>query len=197
MKVYQQLEIDLRDSDIQGFVGDLQARLTNGWSREPPDRAMPEFFFFRCDRRGDRQAALLALVEKEGGGSRLYVSNIVPSDAGQLTHDEYNAIMNEFASNFVEPVAKARGAVVEMSKDEETLGDWVGEETAQKLKAFSRSANKSSGTAHPADQRRWFAFVLSCHRNKDDLDPSRLGRWLVEADGWEGDIAHDIVIEFE
>ena len=196
LKVFQQLEIGLRDSDIDGFVADLQARLTDGWSREPLDRTRARFHYFRCDHRDERHAALLALVEKDGG-HRLYVSNVVPSEAGQLTYDEYNAILNEFAAKFVEPVANARGAVVEMTADQETLGDWVCHDTAQKLISFSRSANKASGTAHPDDKRRWFAFVLSCHRNEEELCASDLERWLVEEDGWEEDIAYDMAVQFE
>ena len=70
-------------------------------------------------------------------------------------------------------------------------------ERADALRRFSAAANKATGSSHPLDRTRWFAFLLSVHGVTPSLDADRLARWLVEVEGWSDDKAHDLVVEYE
>ena len=47
------------------------------------------------------------------------------------------------------------------------------------------------------DRDRWFEFLIDVHGNDERLDTGRLGRWLIEVEGWSDDMANELVIEYE
>jgi hypothetical protein len=120
----------------------------------------------------------------------------VPCELGELSYDEYNHIVDEFAE-ICQPIAKSMGFKVRKSSEDQTLEDWISGSSAKKLRLFSAAANKSTGTSHPRDQERWYEFVVSIVDNGDPLDASTLVCWLVEEGGWPEDIAHQLAIEYE
>jgi hypothetical protein len=65
------------------------------------------------------------------------------------------------------------------------------------LRRFSRSANKSTGAAHPWTGARWYAFIIATHHTSKRLDTDQLVRWLVEVEHWSEDIAHELAIDYE
>ena len=65
------------------------------------------------------------------------------------------------------------------------------------LRSFSTLANKSTGSAHPLDEQRWFAFIIAVHKDGSPLDAGTLGRWLIEDEAWPEDSAHTLTIEYE
>jgi len=201
MKVFKDLEIAVPESRRADFISRLEKGLPKGWKRdrEAESRSRShgeeEFTYIICNASSKRQSALVALAPKNK--DTLHVSNIVPRKLSELAHDQYNHILDEFATKCVDPIAKQMNLKVKRSLDQETLESWVCQETAEKFQKFSASANKSTGTAHPLDKERWYDFVNSIVRNKDPLDASTLRRWLVEDDGWPQDIAEEMAIEFE
>jgi hypothetical protein len=64
------------------------------------------------------------------------------------------------------------------------------------LRRFSILANHGTGSAHPLDRERWFAFLLHCHQDRCELDTDMLQRWLMEQ-GWTFERASDLAIEYE
>jgi len=126
-----------------------------------------------------------------------YVPNVVPVTTGELTRDQYNAILRDFADRIVSPVATRHAYSVNLTAAHQGLGDWVSSAVAQALRTFSAAANKSTGANHPLDQRRWFAFILAAHRGHSDMDPERLARWLHEVDGWDQNSAHHLAGDYE
>ena len=76
------------------------------------------------------------------------------------------------------------------------LEEIVSAATARKLRGFSMSANKSTGTSHPSDAVRWHEFVVSVIINKDKISIDLLKKWLIE-DGWSEVLAVELAIQFE
>jgi hypothetical protein len=76
------------------------------------------------------------------------------------------------------------------------LEDWMSGATAEKLRQFSETPNKSTGASHPNDRERWNDFVLSAHREQSRLDPSTLQHWLMEAEDWPPEVAEQLAIEY-
>ncbi len=132
-----------------------------------------------------------------GHAEGLYVPNVVPLAMGELTHADYNGILREFVDCVVRPADADARWRVDLTKGRQRLSDWMPEDVARKLRMFSASANKSTGSSHPMDRQRWFDFILSLHRAGADLDVDRLERWLNEVERWDEDSAHRLASEFE
>lgn len=126
-----------------------------------------------------------------------YVSNIVPAEISNLTYAQYNAILADFVDRIAGPAAPRFGFTVTRTEPRQSIEDWSSPDAALKLRRFSGGANKSTGSSHPADERRWFDFIIAAHRARGKLDASRLARWLHEIEGWGEDSAHDLAGEFE
>jgi len=125
------------------------------------------------------------------------VGNIVPKTVSELGRARYNAILNDFIEAFARTAASASGAILKATQAQQSLDDWIPADAVERLQLFSSLANKSTGSGHPLDRRRWFDFLLSVHGYDDKLGTDRLMRWLVKVEQWPEDRAHDLVIEYE
>jgi hypothetical protein len=125
------------------------------------------------------------------------VPNIVPLEIGRLTYAQYNAALADFILRVARPVADELGFTIATTKPLEALEDWLSPDAAAKLKRFSGAANKSTGSSHPLDERRWFEFVVSVHLAAIEVSSEKLARWLNEVDGWSGETAHELAGDFE
>lgn len=153
-----------------------------------------DVILFRCEANARHPAAGLTFWGTSDG---YYVPNITPTETGRLSFEQYNAVLDEFLTELLEPIASRYGFSIKTTKQEQGLDDWVNEEVALALRRFSSAANKSSGAGHPSDQRRWYAFIVASHSHRRKLNPDQLSRWLCEVDGWDEDTAHDLAGDFE
>lgn len=205
MKVHQELRIGPLTGDQETrFVAWVEEHLTEGWARDSAREeelnreSATKFYCFACQRTADRAAAKLFVTHADRHTtSWLYVSNIVPQEVQQLSFDEYNHILNEFGTRFAKPAADSIGIRVELSSPEQSIGDWLSPESAKRLIAFSRGANKSTGSSHWADRERWYDFLIAVHRSRENPDVGLLQRWLIEEEKWPDDTASDLVSEYE
>ena len=125
------------------------------------------------------------------------VTNIVPREMGQLGYAKYNALLQEFVAQIAEPAAAAARFSVEVTAGNQSLEDLTSPEVAKALRQFSGAANKSTGSSHPADRKRWMRFLVLAHLSGRDLGAETLGRWLIEIEGWDDNSAHELAIEYE
>ena len=202
MKVFRNLTITIDKSNRPSFVKRVEVLLTDGWRRdldaEEKASTMPGIdkdYYFACEKSGKRQAALLVLAPLDE--LTLSVANIVPREVGQLSINEYNLILKEFHDRFVLPVSRELELDLDITDDQQTIEDWISSDSAGALRQFSATANKSTGSAHPSDQKRWFDFVIAIVENHDNLDSESLFRFLTEEDNWPENIADKLCIEFE
>lgn len=201
MQVFRDLNVFIPEAKASEFFERLEKLFDEGWSRdlESEGRARqlsePSFRYFRCTTGPRRESAMLAMYKKEK--DEWYVSNIVPSEKSQLSHDEYNYILEEFFKKYIKPISTELGFACNISDSSQTLEDWIGENAADKLKSFSRSTNRSTGSSHPMDRERWLAFIYAIYNEGRNLPTDRLLRWLIEEDNWPEEWAHDLVLEYE
>lgn len=96
MKVFKNLEIEVTPICHKDFISSVERGLPAGWTRDKEAESRSaglgssSHVYIICEKTDTRMSALVALMPKEDGG--FYVSNIVPTQTGQLTHDEYNRI---------------------------------------------------------------------------------------------------------
>lgn len=185
---------DLRDALISAATGRWSVDLER--SKEVAKGAITtdDVLLFRTEATDAYPEAGLTLWEHEAG---YYVPNIVPLESGQLTHLQYNAILEDFIQEIATRVVRKHDFEIATSSGQQAIEDWVPEDAAIKLRRFSGAANKSTGASHPSDERRWFDFIVSVHRSGQRLDADQLARWLHEADGWDERTAHDLAGRFE
>jgi hypothetical protein len=201
MKVFQELVARGPSWQIAATVEAVCSRVSGDWSRDVEAEAELDkwnaggktFCFDRASGEG-LPGATLFLAQKDDA---LAVTNIVPAVSGQLNHDEYNAILQEFFGRFVAPAAAQTGLRAELTKPDADLEHWLTPDAAKKLRAFCAVANKRTGASHPADKRFWYDFVVAAHREGADFPASTLERWLHEVGGWDEEWANRIAIQYE
>src|SRR3546814_21118383 len=108
-------------------------------------------------------------------------SDVFSSDL--LSTENYNGLLEEFASLIAMPVAERFGWQVSTTSPTQGLDDWLDEESAAALRRFSAAANQATGSRHPPAQRRWFDFLISAPRSGQDTGPALLSRWLPQVAG--------------
>ncbi len=201
VKVYRELEVKGHPDTLRSIIASMAHRLHSGWSRDrEAELALREaspsaMYCFACAQSATLPPSRLWLVLEQSG--TLYVSNIVPLRQSQLSYDEYNDVLMDFYQTLVAPAAADLDVIVHITDAERDIASWLGEEAAALLRQFALTANKSTGTAHPNDRRRWDAFLVAAHRNRVPLDTTILKRWLVECEGWPDQVASDLALEYE
>lgn len=175
--------------------------LSDPWYYDPDravaiGRTVPDADIVTFGRKAsdDFQAAGLALWSRDDG---YYVPNIVPIDFGKLSIAQYNAILADFIDRIVRPVAPKFGYSIVATESRQDLEDWTSTDAAKKLRAFSGAANKSTGSSHPLDQRRWFDFIIAVHESSSVIGTDYLARWLQTVEGWDEESAHELAGEYE
>jgi hypothetical protein len=203
MKVFRDMIISGDEATLRNVVCAIEARLASGWIRDrtTEERIRPavpgtSMYCIAAPVDSTRPAAVLWLALNPIQHC-LSVTNIIPTQTIQLSIPTYNAILEEFYARFASPAADEMNATHELTKDNVEIEDWAGKRAANLLRAFAGSANKSTGSAHPLDRKRWEAFLVAAHRDHAKLSAGELQRWLVEVEHWPEDVAADLAIEYE
>lgn len=149
---------------------------------------------FERDPEDDIPASGLTLWQDDDGYK---VANIVPLEVRELSVARYNDVLNDFVHRIVEPASTDERFLMSLGKREHHLTHWTSEAAADALHRFSVTANKSTGSSHPADRRRWFEFIFAAHRAQGVLDSDILARWLAEVEEWPPEVVDDLVIQYE
>lgn len=196
--VFGELTFSDASSAFEELGSAIEGRLSGAWWRDrerESDRSLGgiRFLIFRRRPVEDRPAVGVFVTDR---GTDLYVSNIVPAEAGQISRDEYNETLREFAADFAVPAAQELGIQAELTPGYVDLSKVLEPETYAALVAFSRAANRSTGSSHPMDQSRWFEFIWRLHESGRELGSDVLAGWLEE-DGWSPDAAAELAGEFE
>lgn len=213
IEVYQELEIGFDATLRDVACGTLEKVASeNAWHRTTeveqrieanyPTEVHGVLAFEREADSGPAVRVVLWPADEEPGqvsnGSQRYrVVNIVPVEPGELGVQGYNDALEGFLRDVVEPARESLDIDIEVSAREQTMTDWTSEEAAGALRRFSAAANRSTGTSHPADEKRWWAFVVADHRARGTLRGQLLRQWLIEVDRWPAEVASDLVSDWE
>lgn len=195
MKALRDLKLIGSASEQERLIDLIEQQFSNGWIRDREREAKLKsqsalnYIIFTCSETVSRPAAGLCFIADENG--YLYVGNIVPQNVRELGIDSYNAILEEFLTQFIEPAAKRLDIQILTTCGERTINNAMSPEMSQLLKHFSAAANKSSGGTHPLDERRFFDFIVQAHNERALLDETELSGLLVD-DGWSSEHAQKL-----
>jgi hypothetical protein len=183
----------LRDALVQ--------RATAPWRHVPQREAEMQRCFrgddvivFEHDATNQLRAASLTLWQRPDGYE---VTNIVPLNAGSLSPEAYNDLLNDFAQQIGRPAADATSFSLTLSKAEKSLEDLAGTNPARALRAFVSDVDSSAPTLHPVDRKRWHDFLIAEFRQNTHLSGETLERWLREEAGWPEDDASELAVQYE
>lgn len=200
MRVFRELVIRGPLDAIDSFFASIDTRLEGGWSRN----AAAEAFGARlsvesrayeiANSESLAPATLFFVLDRSASAAR--VSNVVPVATSKLSTDQYNAIVVDFARRYV-----ARYLIspcdYELTSDEKSGEAFLTGPVNASLRKFSAAANKSTGSGHPLDRKRWLDFLLAAHAAKIDIDAATLHRILTDENSWSEEIAWDLVRQYE
>lgn len=203
MKSYGELTITLRDCSVQQF-GDLAEKETaGGWTRDRSkdvemNRTSSDGAWFTFVLRGHEiLPSAYLFITQEKTANVLYVPNVISPARDQLTYDEYNQVLQSFATHILTPL-KNRGILsFELRGFEIDLSAEIPVHVFDRLRRFSALANKRTGSSHPLDQERWMDFLIASDQAGVRLSSHTLRRWLVEIEGWDSDQASRLAEEYE
>jgi hypothetical protein len=198
MKVYGDLVLSGPPEALLSAVAAIEQGLSTGWERSREFESRIHAADARCfvaPETASHPAGALWLAKREQGD--WYVANIVPIDAGGLTEDQYNSILTEFYERFVRGVAESAGVKAVLGKTDKGPADYMSSAAVDSLDRFSALANKSTGSGHPADQERWFDFIIQIHNDQRGPDAGTLVDLLSEYFGWPHEKASELASEYE
>lgn len=160
--------------------------------KDPP--YVPDVIVFEREY-GDNIAASGLVFWAESYGYK--VGNIVPLQGDDLGISGYNDVLNDFINQVVTPALKDLNFEMNITPKKQSITAWISQEAADALHRFSACANKSTGSSHPSDERRWFEFLFAAHKAEGVLDVYLLERWLIEVEEWTPEMANKLVREYE
>lgn len=200
MKTFQELYLNLNGVKPEELAGMLDSKCDEVWSRnieaETKGSALFRPYCYTSSENDYIESALLVLFNKVDEKDTWYVSNIVPQKKNQLTHDEYNVVLQHFYKNVVCKAINGSPVTATLTSDEISINSIAGEKVARALRIFSELSNKSTGSAHPQDRKRWFEFLVLAHESSEKIDTDLIIQTLIEQ-GWSEEKASDLGIEYE
>jgi len=206
MQTFKNLKIidyDPDRSNLLAFMDILQSKEVEGWpflKDKAKDYAkniykdFREVAVFGSPEICKRTATVWLIIS----GREVTITNIVPTEVGRLSYDEYNAIFDRFYLQVVKPAAEETNLDTLSSAPEVHIEDLIGHETYEKLRIWEVTCNSDSGNGHPNDFERWADFVTTAFLSQSKINAGLLERWLLEDMNWQDqDVVDRLGSEFE
>jgi hypothetical protein len=194
MKNFMDFVISGAPANLAKFCTEVGRFVNGDWKKRNDPRFAKDYIQIEYCGNAVEKACLFIYIKDK---TDFKVGNIVPIQKNSLTHDEYNALLKKCADECLIPCATECGLTYSLSKGEVELENYMSEKSAEKLRLFSISANKSTGSAHPLDQERWNDFICETFIQKENDVLTILGRWLSEVEGWDDERANELISEYE
>ena len=199
MKTFRDLYIQLNGVNTETFTQKLESQTNSIWVRRKDKEEIgsgEEHFMCFEAVKNDTSMSVALFLFPYSDAETWWVSNIVPTEQNELTHDQYNDALMSFNEQIIQPAIIDTPITAQLTSDVITVASVAGIEVENALKRFSKLANKSTGTSHPSDQKRWFEFLTMAHHAHAKLDVNLIIHTLREL-GWSGERAYELGLQFE
>lgn len=199
LEVFRDFEVDGEEAKLTTFLAQFVKAMPSGWERDVNrEKELGKLissgrqFAFKIGATKQRPGATLFLLRD---GRTLKITNIVPIEFGKFSRSQYNSFIDDFLEIAL-PIAHRLGLEPKVTSDQLDIRNLLAAEASDALRKFSALANKSTGSSHPMDRRRWITFLILEHRGGQRIDSDTLMRWFIEEERWPETEAHDLVSEF-
>lgn len=128
----------------------------------------------------------------------LKVINIVPfkHSTSQLTHDEYNRIVDAFYNEVILPLFEGKHEII-ISPAEVSVKDMIPLSFECLNRWVKCPGAPNAPFSHPNDLHRWFDFLIALKDNNETLSSGDLEQWLIEDLEWDEEVVNDTIIRYE
>ncbi|MHA3104536.1 hypothetical protein [Acinetobacter sp. ANC 3791] len=199
MKTFRNLYINLNGVKLENFIHNLESISNTPWiRRKDKEKVLSEESHILCfeSQESETLPPTILFLCPQRNNQTWWVSNIIPTEIGQLTHDEYNLALMSFYEQLIKPAVNNTTITIEITSDIVTIESVSGNEVANALRRFSSAANKSTGSSHPLDQQRWFDFLIVANQAETKPDVTLVIETLKELE-WSEERAYELGLQFE
>lgn len=195
MQDYRDLKLIASRNELEQLIKTIETNLRDGWTRarDKEVEIKENYFIFTNPRTNSKPKSDLYL--KFDSNDYLYVCNIIFLEDVKSNIGQYNSILEDFLTKFIEPIANSSCIEIITTPAERTIDNSMSPELSEVLKRFSRLANKSSGGTHPYDEKRFFDFIIQAHNEKSLLDESTFEGLLIDEE-WPNDYAFELACKY-
>lgn len=186
MKTFRELYFRGTTKQLSEFVNQIGKYAVGDWKLEKQSEHWKDYLLFDYIGAHVNKAIVSIYVGDEIVKGELMVGNIVPVEKNELSIDEYNAVLLKFYNDVIKPF-KESGTGLSISQPSDDIFDpilVISETALKKLKLFCSAANKSTGSSHPCDQKRWFDFICQTVDDGKMFDSSTLASFLQDEAYW-------------
>lgn len=202
MKRLQELSIDCSTENATRIIDAIRARIGRSSGRwEINEKAMQDTasetgvfaptgpFLYANNLEKRAMVALLYRNASPKACAGLWVANIVPLTPPNLSPEQYNAVLDLFRKELVDPALNGlhMRSPVEQTSEDWSAGDVMPKDCADLLDQFAGLANKHC--LHPYDETRWRNFVLAAWKSEQPADEWNVSQILEEQYGFPPDLA--------
>jgi hypothetical protein len=204
MKTFKDLKIQSKDiQTLKDILNSVINGLPSNWKFRPDlindyvknvSKSKDEVGCFQSPLIDQQQGCVWFVIWEE----QLSIDNIIPTLSDNLTFDEYNKILDIFYKDCVINSLSGKSIEVKISNGIYDIESLTGENTFKALDNWEKLCRLSTGNSHPNDYERWIYFVLMAFKEKSDLTPDLLARWLVEERNWkDDDLVSKLMLDYE
>lgn len=186
MKIYRELYIKGTKEQLFDFIEKIADYAKGDWKLEKNVHHLENYLFFDYNGSLVDKARVSIYLGDDIKKGELMVGNIIPLEKNELSIEEYNNILLKFYDDIIEPYKKCNSSlnISKPSDDVFNPTNIISKEALKKLEAFSLAANKSTGSSHPDDRKRWFDFVCQTVDDGKMFDYSTLSNFLQDENYW-------------
>lgn len=124
------------------------------------------------------------------------IVNIVPMPESGISHidySEYNKILDYFRDKvFYKIINDSHNHISENTEDFN-----IEEVIPYSFSKLNTWLSNFPLSGHPLDERRWYDFVISLHKNNEDLSIDVFKKYLQEKYNWEEDVVESFALKLE
>ena len=196
MEIYRNFEINDTDENIEKALMNFKIACPEKWKlQKNPKELDNKYIIYKC-KLPSRVVIIVYLIREK---NTLKVANILPDERRSLSMQEYNEALMKFVKDF--------SAINPQYSDKVSTNIFdplkiMSESALDKLKNFYILANKSTGSSHPDDEKRWFSFICqTVEDNRIITDEQEFIDFLLDKEYWKTetfneDVAVELVFEY-
>ncbi len=120
------------------------------------------------------------------GQEHIKVVNIIPLQKGQLSIEEYNAVLDLFCAEIIASNLSKLNGIEKIILESDVFNPlrYITMEALKKLERFCYNANKATGSSHPNDVERWLDFICQTVDDGQTFDSETIYKFLMDKDFW-------------
>ena len=196
MEIYRNFGIEDSQENIAKALNSFIQMFPNKWHLMQPSKELGDKYIVYKYRKSHKLTLKIFLLKTEYG---LKIANILPDERNSISKKEYNEAVMDFYNDLKKAHPQYQNSVTTNIFDPLQI---MSQNALTKLRDFYLCANKSTGSSHPDDEQRWFAFICQTVEDKKIITAEQeFLEFLQDKEYWgidvfEEDVAFELLHEY-